>query len=295
MNPAFKEIYTDNEISTYNLALEGEGTAGSHIDFCLDFQHGERNSAYSLFGRGTSVLPVTSAASHPLQKAINLKDVKMVAKMYYPETARMDEGGLLKVAHSIAGSELDPDGYVQGHLPLLIASHSWKDRYWKRMNALFDVKKLKRVSRCFRVLVFVKIYPIWELQGDEFVRALFDSLCCKSHGLPISPNYGVLTNLRPLWTRQEWNSSSRYKRRKLNVLSGHQRKGGRRPERFRPGNYRWIPPRSVVRTNGHCPLYGARIAYQHLGRCFPASHIWSVAIRHLSYIRPLTIDLVLRV
>lgn len=197
-HPAFQEAEPSDEGTlAYDLTLKGEGPAASETVFRLDFRPTERNSAYSLFGRGTSVLPVTSSAVNPLQEMTSLENVKMVAKMYYPETARMDESGLLKVAHSMAGSKLDPDGYIQGHLLLLLASNSWEDRYVKQMNTLFNAKRLKRVSRCFRVLVFVKIYPIWELRGDEFIRALWDCMCCESSYLSAQA-VSILMHVRSL-------------------------------------------------------------------------------------------------
>ncbi len=176
---------------SFTVALEGEGPGRKSIDFDLDINPKLDHTPYGLFGRGTVVLPVTSSAENPLRPGTKLDDdgVELVAKIYYPEQTRTKENDLLNLAYAITEREED----VDRHLPMLIASKSWEDKYAGAMADQFGVKdetgaenrtedqaKDKKLTRSLRILVFVKLHPVKNLNGIELLKAFRDCVFCKS-------------------------------------------------------------------------------------------------------------------
>jgi hypothetical protein len=114
-------------------------------------------------------------------------DVEMVAEICYPEDTRRSEVDMLKLTYSIAGRAKGEEdrGHIEGHLPLLVASHSWPAKYVRWMDNVLKPAALKssRKSRCLRILVFVKLRPIQELPHKQFVKSFFDWMLCE-HASP---------------------------------------------------------------------------------------------------------------
>jgi hypothetical protein len=125
--------------------------------------------------------------------------VEMVAKIYYPEDTCRNEVDLLNFAYSIAGRAKDEEdrGYIRGHLPLLIASHSWPARYARHIEDVLKptVAKSSHKSRCLRVLVFVKLRPIHELPHKQLIKAFFDCMLCE-HCIPVSARSALTCHFR---------------------------------------------------------------------------------------------------
>jgi hypothetical protein len=182
---------------------------------------------YSLFGRSTVVLPVTSCLANPLQPGTSLEDVEMVAKIYHPEDTRRSEVDILKFAYSIAGRAEDEEdrGYLRGHLPLLIASYSWPASYTRRIEEVLKptmTKSSRKISRCLRILVFLKLRPIHELPHEQFVKAFFDCILCKYHFLVLA-GLTLTVYCRSLGAEEEPFAASGYQQEQSNVLCHVQR------------------------------------------------------------------------
>jgi hypothetical protein len=101
--------------------------SGEGITFSLDGSKFEvaasRIPLYlSLFGRGTTVVDITSRSPHPFNKGKTLQGQDMVVKIYWPEEDRLSEVELLNLAYAIESGE--NAGEVRGHLPVLVASGS---------------------------------------------------------------------------------------------------------------------------------------------------------------------------
>lgn len=171
LNPAFTAITDPEGKKRWAFDLQGHSFTVQQAD--------DRPLYLSLFSRGSSVVRVKSMSDYPFPPKTALNDQEMVAKIYHPEAARTSEVELLGLAYAVAAGG-DEDAYhVRGHLPALVASSSWDDVYAKSFESILQVNdRKKRISRCLRILVFHKLYPITELTGESFVRVWVECFRC---------------------------------------------------------------------------------------------------------------------
>ncbi len=177
-----------------------------------------------LFGRGTLVIPVTSESRNPLDPNNDLSDVELVAKVSWPEERRYAEDELLYYAYAV-GSQPEATQAVRGHLPTLIASGSFctQDRPIIKRKALLSLNGEKLTPRCLRILVFIKLNPIHDLRGLDFMTVWLDCFRCAFLHLAREPLLTGLLTIRSFSSVEAGVVSPRHQSGKLDVLSNEKR------------------------------------------------------------------------
>lgn len=162
----------------FNVHLKGPG--GEPIEAVLDLT--QVNLRLSFLGRASAVVAASSTSTNPLIPSIagqTLAGVAMVAKVYRPEDTRVSEEDLLRLAYRVANT--DPD--VRGHVPIMVASKTWPDPSAESMAAILGEHILgknngRRATRCLRILLFLKLEPLYCLTGRYFMKAYLECFKC---------------------------------------------------------------------------------------------------------------------
>lgn len=137
------------------------------------------SSRYSLTGRGTGVLGASTKSNHPVSGE-SLDGVLLAVKIYWPESSRVSEEKVLRMAEERGAG--DPE--IAGHLPDLICCRDFEISTGDIRDVLGidNTARLEGMrpisSRILRVLVFRRLDPITTLVGEEFVRAWLECLRC---------------------------------------------------------------------------------------------------------------------
>jgi hypothetical protein len=181
-NPGFKvvkDVEDDEGAEMLTVSLKGKDPVNDHIT--IDFPR--TRLRHALFRRGTIVVDVTRIASTPtlLDQAQTTGSARTVAKIYRSEEGRHSEVELLNWVYShLKDEDTEYCNAVQGHIPIVIASGHWPDKYASTMKDLLDVDgEIKKLSRGLHVVVFVKLEPITKLTGARFLKVFRDCVICK--------------------------------------------------------------------------------------------------------------------
>ncbi|KIJ10548.1 hypothetical protein PAXINDRAFT_101973 [Paxillus involutus ATCC 200175] len=125
-----------------------------------------------LKGRGTGVVDVT-CENLELEKPPEEAEGGMVAKIYWAEEARTSEETILDKVKEVAGN----DEAVRGHVPILLLAKKFPVSTSTIRKAL-GLDDPDKGSRTLFLLVFKKLSPIEELQGDELFDAWRQCVLC---------------------------------------------------------------------------------------------------------------------
>ncbi|KAG0699553.1 hypothetical protein DFH29DRAFT_1014269 [Suillus ampliporus] len=142
------------------------------VDLEIHTSDEDRVTHYGLKGRATNVFPVTSEALS--KKFPEIGEDGMVAKIFWGEEQRTSEPEILSKVFDIADKEHET---VKGHVPQLL----W---HCKVKNPTSAVRKALGIadptegSRVLYILVFRKLRPITELDGEDFFNAWRQCILC---------------------------------------------------------------------------------------------------------------------
>jgi hypothetical protein len=114
---------------------------------------------YGIVGRATRVLEV--------------KDLALVLKVYWPEASRVSEERTIEQAAIISDRVED----VKGHLPELIRSCDLENYSTDKIRNALGIASGGR--RVLRVILFRKLYPITDLIGEEFWTVFWECFRCE--------------------------------------------------------------------------------------------------------------------
>jgi hypothetical protein len=118
--------------------------------------------------------PHTSAPP-PLGPPPKNISTEMVAKLYWPEEARLSEPEILAKVHAIAERDLR----VQGHVPDMVWFHKFDETSTTHIRKELGMNHAAQGSRVFYIIVFRKLEPITALSGAEFRDAWWQIIVCK--------------------------------------------------------------------------------------------------------------------
>jgi Fungal protein kinase len=121
---------------------------------------------YGIVGRGTRVFIAESESTDPRPDKETLDGADLVLKTYWPETSRTPEDEIIGKAMEIG--ENNP--HVEGHLPDLICLYDFVKRSTGIIRKQLGVAT--KGNRIFRVMLSRRLYPITDLKGKEFWKAL---------------------------------------------------------------------------------------------------------------------------
>ena len=133
-----------------------------------------RSQRLAIKGRGTAVMDVSCTS---------LPGESMVAKLYWAEVARRSE---VEIFTKVKEAERKTR-HIKGHVPdLLLWCEFPLSTATVRQQLGFDNMASRKGSRKLRFLVFRKLQPIKELQGDELFSAWRQCVLCKFNCLGIA-------------------------------------------------------------------------------------------------------------
>ncbi|KAG0696690.1 hypothetical protein DFH29DRAFT_1082776 [Suillus ampliporus] len=142
------------------------------VDLEIHTSDEERVTHYGLKGRATNVFPVTSEALS--KKFPEIEEDGMVAKIFWGEEQRTSEPEILSKVFDIADKEQET---VKGHVPQLLWHCKVKNPTSAVRQALNLVEPTKG-SRVLYILVFRKLRPITELDGEDFFTVWRQCILC---------------------------------------------------------------------------------------------------------------------
>jgi hypothetical protein len=172
-NPEFEP---EPGLSEKNIEVEDE-KLGTTVDLEFDFDPSECITHFGLRGRATNVFPVKSEMPSCLSRghpSCNNTD-ELVAKLYWPEESRQSEAEILEEVHKIAAESPE----VKDHVPEVIWFHKFKDTSTAKIIKALGIDDVVHGSRALYIIVFRKLRPITELNGDEFLRAWWQAVLCR--------------------------------------------------------------------------------------------------------------------
>ncbi|KAG1721496.1 uncharacterized protein EDB91DRAFT_1275625 [Suillus paluster] len=149
----------DKEGSSQMLEVDG-------MDLLFHTSDKARVTHYGLKGRATNVVLVTS--EYLAKKYPEVQKDGMVAKIFWAEEGWTSEPEILKKVEEIAKTEKA----VEGHTPHLLWHHKFKNPTSAIREALC-LPEPKKGSRVLYILVFCRLQPITNLEGER----LFDVWC----------------------------------------------------------------------------------------------------------------------
>ncbi|KAG0706490.1 hypothetical protein DFH29DRAFT_845929 [Suillus ampliporus] len=141
------------------------------MDLVLQTDHPERVTHYGLKGRATNVFPVTSKKL--VKEYEGIEEDGMVAKIFWGEEQRTSEPEILDQVYEIAKLQET----VKDHVPQLL-------RHYKVENPTSAVREALGIanptkgSRVLYILVFRKLRPITELDGEDFFNVWRQCILC---------------------------------------------------------------------------------------------------------------------
>ncbi|KAI6138070.1 hypothetical protein BKA82DRAFT_4250151 [Pisolithus tinctorius] len=127
-----------------------------------------RKPRYGLVGRGTGVMDVTCETLEEENPVGG-----MVAKLYWAEEARISEEEILGHVEAVGKKFED----VRGHVPILLLSKRFPV-FTSTIRRALGLKNPDKGSRTLVLLIFKKLFPIKELQGNELVDAWRQCVLC---------------------------------------------------------------------------------------------------------------------
>jgi hypothetical protein len=155
---------------------------GQDIDVAIDAR--EARQRLGLMSRATVVAKATSESPNPLLLGKTFAGMQdLVVKISWPEKSRTSEVDLLRRAYCDAAE----DPKMRGHIPVALAWGTWDHSFTSSITATIDVSNTRRINRCLRIILFVKLNPITQLSGIDFMKAYWD--CFESEHVP-SPSLG---------------------------------------------------------------------------------------------------------
>ncbi|KAG1754740.1 uncharacterized protein EDB91DRAFT_1076846 [Suillus paluster] len=154
----------DKEGSSQMLEVDG-------VDLLFHTSDKARVTHYRLKGRATNVVPVTS--EYLAKKYPEVQKDGMVAKIFWAEEGRTSEPEILKKVEEIAKTKK----VVEGHTPHLLWHHEFKNPTSAIQEAL-GVPEYKKGSRMLYVLVFRRLQPITNLEGERLFDVWHQCILC---------------------------------------------------------------------------------------------------------------------
>ncbi|CUA73069.1 tRNA(Met) cytidine acetyltransferase TmcA [Pyrococcus abyssi GE5] [Rhizoctonia solani] len=149
----------------------------------LDLLH----DPFCLSGRSTKSFEVTDASDVKASDA-KASPKRYVAKLYWPYMSRFKEEDLIKAARGVADD-------LGNHLPLVIGSRDIDPMGTFRIRQELGLKPTTSSSRALRMIIFERLIPITDLQGDKFLIASLCSVAQRSERC-----FGVLND----WDLSFW-------------------------------------------------------------------------------------------
>jgi hypothetical protein len=199
------------EQSTVDVTVLGlpQSPGGERPNVEISPRHGNTPLSLNLLTRSSSVVPITRSAGVLLYDGKPLdSNTELVAEIYHPSENRDGEADIVALAYKIAAGTDEDAVAVRGHLPILVAENTWEDDTAELIQEVTDIAK-KGNKKQFRVLMFLKLSPIWELSGLSFMKVFRDCFSCTCHALLlfVRTSSQILRSWRSLET---WASPSRH-------------------------------------------------------------------------------------
>ena len=129
-----------------------------------------------LAGRATTVVD-----GRPVTMKDNSSTQQIVCKIYHPEAARENEGGVIRHIYEQLGRGNDPD--MRKHLPTMLLCGDVRGSLTNRVRSFVGISW--KGHRTTWLIVFVKLREITELTGEKFIKAWLEIVKCESR--PICP------------------------------------------------------------------------------------------------------------
>ncbi|KIK35380.1 hypothetical protein CY34DRAFT_586747 [Suillus luteus UH-Slu-Lm8-n1] len=98
----------------------------------------------------------------------------MVAKLYWPEEARLSEPEILAKVHAIA----ERDSRMKGHVPDMVWIHKFDETSTIHIKEALGTNHAAQGSRVFYIIIFRRLEPITTLSGPEFRDAWWQIVVC---------------------------------------------------------------------------------------------------------------------
>ncbi|KAG1857266.1 hypothetical protein C8R48DRAFT_607377 [Suillus tomentosus] len=98
----------------------------------------------------------------------------MVAKLFWPEEARLSEPEILAKVQAIA----ERDSRVKGHVPDMVWFHRFDETSTAHIRKALGMNHNTQGSWVFYIIVFRKLQPITDLSGPEFRDAWWQIINC---------------------------------------------------------------------------------------------------------------------
>lgn len=99
----------------------------------------------------------------------------MVAKLYWPEEARLSEPEILAKVHAIA----ERDSRVKGHVLDMVWIHKFDETSTIHIKKALGTNHAAQGSRVFYIIIFRRLEPITTLSGPEFRDAWWQIAVCR--------------------------------------------------------------------------------------------------------------------
>ncbi|KAG1784623.1 uncharacterized protein HD556DRAFT_1251073 [Suillus plorans] len=112
----------------------------------------------------------------------------MVAKLFWPEEARLSEPEILAKVQAIA----ERDSWVKGHVPDMVWFHRFDETSTARIRKALGMDHNTQGSRVFYIIVFRKLQPITDLSGPEFRDAWWQIINCSYCLLTVTLGHRIL-------------------------------------------------------------------------------------------------------
>lgn len=193
--------YTDARgESVFNVNFPEEG-----LIVTADAGEADLYERYSLTGRGTRVYTAIGACDKQGQSistnphiGTDLPKRDMALKIYWPESSRLDEAEVLKMAHAMGNT----NPCIKDHVPELLASYTYAySTSTIRSRLGFDIKG-NRVLRALLLQLLAPLDPN-NLSIKDFMHGWKECFICKSAGIFISSRFAEIT-IRPFPSMGGW-------------------------------------------------------------------------------------------
>ena len=169
---------SSSEHSTVTLHGPPSAPGGDRPDVKVDVKTKTAEHALNLFSRASCVVP--AQCEQDFSEYGMTSKSEYVVKIYFPDESRSHEAENLAKVYEIAAG--DNGDEVRGHVPILLAERTWRDLSADRIEKILGItrKGLEQRKR-FRnlcILLVTKLYPISNLSGLDFIKALRSSFRC---------------------------------------------------------------------------------------------------------------------
>lgn len=146
------------------------------VDVTLNLNNCLRDHS-GLFGRASRVFGATSDSVDPLHPMERLSGKDLVAKIYYPETNRLNEAHIVEMA--LQRGKDDPE--IEGHIPDVVASADFPQTDTANIRKALGIYQpgLSKHGRVLRIIIVRRYRPITDLVGETFWLAFWQCFRCK--------------------------------------------------------------------------------------------------------------------